>query len=212
MRLTDIHTHTLPDEQTEDFSCCLNWMIGKERPDYACISAGIHPWFIEQEGEAQLAQLKDAARAPEVKLIGEAGLDKRMATPLSVQLRLFREQALLAETLHKPLLIHCVKAWQEMLALHKELRPSCAWIVHGFRGKGALAEQLVKHGFYLSFGEHFQREALQAAWPDRLLVESDESPLPLSEIYGQIASALQVTPTRLATQTECNLLRCLARQ
>lgn len=52
----------------------------------------------------------------------------------------------------KPLVIHLVKAVDELLKVKRDLRPSNPWIIHGFRGKAALAEEYLKHGFYLSFG------------------------------------------------------------
>ena len=56
----------------------------------------------------------------------------------------------------------------------RDLRPSNPWIIHGFRGKAALAEEYLKHGFYLSFGEKYQEAALCRVPADRLFIETDE--------------------------------------
>ena len=75
----------------------------------------------------------------------------------------------------KPLVIHLVKAVDELLKVKRDLRPSNPWIIHGFRGKAALAEEYLKHGFYLSFGEKYQEVALCRVPADRLFIETDES-------------------------------------
>ena len=205
MKYIDVHTHMLPTEETDLREVCVNWIIGKEKPDYKCLSAGIHPWFIEGTGKEQLALLEEVAQNPEVRMIGEAGLDKSAAAPWIIQMELLRAQIELAESFQKPLILHCVKAWQELIALHKEYRPKSVWIVHGFRGKKELAAQLIRQGFYLSFGERFSAESLCVAWSNRLLVETDESSLPLPAIYRQIALSLQVPIEQFSFQVEQNV-------
>ena len=204
MEYIDIHTHRIPKSKSAGPITCLNWIIGKEKPDFGFLSAGIHPWFIEKEGEEQWALLEKEACAPEIRMIGEAGLDKLMITPWETQIRLLRAQIRLSESLHKPLILHCVKAWSELMSLHKEFKPVQPWIIHGFRGKKELADQLIQQGFYLSFGERFRKDSLYVAWPDRLFLETDESLLLISEIYQSIASALQIPIEQLALQVEKN--------
>ena len=62
------------------------------------------------------------------------------------------DQAQLAEAHQKPVVIHCLKSWDELITLRGIAQPKVPWILHGFRGKPKLAEQMLKHGFYLSFG------------------------------------------------------------
>ena len=78
--------------------------------------------------------------------------------------------------LDKPLVIHLVKAMSELLKLKQQIKPANPWIIHGFRGKAALAEECLRHGFYLSFGEKYQEEALRITPAGRLFLETDESP------------------------------------
>ena len=68
----------------------------------------------------------------------------------------FEYQARLSVELGKPLVIHLVKAMSELLKLKQQIKPANPWIIHGFRGKPALAEECLRHGFYLSFGEKYQ--------------------------------------------------------
>lgn len=210
MKYIDIHTHTVIPKTQENRISFYNRIVGQETlgdlSHIEMFSVGIHPWFIhsDKSNDQLLEQLWEKAKQPEVWMIGEAGLDKLHETPLERQLYLFEQQALLAEELHKPLIIHCVKAWSELLALRKKIRPLSPWLIHGFRGKRELAEQLLKENIYLSFGEQFQSAALQIAWPGHLFLETDESKLDIQEIYKKAAATLSVPTEILMEQIEQN--------
>ena len=113
-------------------------------------SVGIHPWYI-YDVEEQLTDLKRQAMLPGVVAIGETGLDKLVEASLECQQEIFKVSAAFAENLGIFLIIHCVKAWDELIALKKELKPRMPWVIHGFRGNAVLARQLIRQGFYLSF-------------------------------------------------------------
>jgi TatD DNase family protein len=164
-------------------------------------SYGIHPWYIYNV-EEQMEKLKTFVSLKETVAIGEAGLDKMAETNFELQEKAFRAQALLAESVKKPLIIHCVKAWQELLAVKKEIKPSMPWAVHGFRGKPELAVQLSEQGFYLSFGSQFNPAAVPKVRPDFFLAETDDAGVKIQAIYRQIAAALalpvEITASKLA--------------
>lgn len=210
MKYIDIHTHTVIPKTQENRISFYNRIVGQETlgdlSHIEMFSVGIHPWFIhsDKSNDQLLEQLWEKAKQPEVWMIGEAGLDKLHEAPLERQLYLFEQQALLAEELHKPLIIHCVKAWSELLALRKKIRPLSPWLIHGFRGKRELAEQLLKENIYLSFGEQFQSAALQIAWPSHLFLETDESKPDIQEIYKKAAAALSIPTEMLMEQIEQN--------
>jgi len=186
---TDIHTHHqfgLPGEaiinnSPEDF-------IPQKLYWY---SIGIHPWEIHKiptpYPTMKWKAFEKQAKHPQVLAIGESGLDKQIQAPLPLQEQLFIRQALLAEELCKPLIIHAVKAANELWMLREQVKSSSPWIIHGFRGNAVLAEQYIRHGFYLSFGEHYHPEALCATPIDRLFLETDESPTPITTLYEHAA-------------------------
>lgn len=196
----DIHTHQ-PSVHPEDIAI-VNTIIREEcdlsMPAQWC-SAGIHPWYIHNV-DKQISCLESVASSSAIVAIGEAGLDKLVKTPLDIQKNVFLRQAELAEKLNKPLIIHCVKAWGELIAVRKIVKPHIPWIIHGFRGNGELAQQLILQGFYLSFGEHFQISSLCKAWPERLLIETDESSCSIQDIYQRLASGLQISVNELGNQ------------
>lgn len=129
---------------------------GHEEPEYGqAFSAGIHPWYIPAHPEETLKELDRLAASPFCKAIGEAGLDKFVSTSLSLQRELFVRQAELAAVHRLPVIVHCVKAWDELLSARKDIPAAAVCIIHGFRGKPQLAESLLGKGFYLSFGFRF---------------------------------------------------------
>ena len=173
-------------------------------------SVGLHPWYQEDLTERSLTSLDIALRQPQVIALGEAGLDKVCDTPLAQQIHFFCEQVSLAEERELPVFIHLVRAQDELLRLKKELRPHQPWIIHGFRGKGIQAEQLLRQGFYLSFGIQANIDALSSAWrAGRLLLETDNRPVPnISEVYEKTASALDISRQRLS-EGIASTVKCL---
>ena len=144
MYYLDMHTHRQAVEaEAVAIVCCLVEADGKVDPTTAPYrSYGIHPCRIEGDGEAQWSALLRCVGQPECVAIGEAGLDRLSPIAMSLQTTLFERQAVLAEQWRKPLIVHCVKAWEELLACRKRLRPEQPWVIHGFRAKEPLARQL----------------------------------------------------------------------
>ncbi len=139
-------------------------------------SVGIHPWNAGLATPAVIDRLEEIALSPQVVAIGETGLDSLRGPSAEVQEQVFKLHIALASRLRLPLIIHCVKTWDRLLAIKKQAPEVHAWIIHGFRGKPALARQLVAAGFYISFGHHYNPESWAVTPVDRRLVESDEAP------------------------------------
>ena len=156
-------------------------------------SIGIHPWDLTAENSERLwgvlqreLERRKSENRPFVA-IGEAGLDKLAAAPMELQVEIFERQVALSEDCRLPLIIHCVKAVDELLAVKKRLAPLQPWIWHGFRGKAEQASQLLRHGFYLSLGEHYSQEAMREIPASRLFLETDESAPDIRELTRRAA-------------------------
>ena len=118
-------------------------------------SIGIHPWYIiEDRWEADLAIIESKLKEHNCLAIGECGLDKRIEIPLDLQQIVFEKQLLLARKYNKPVVIHCVAAFQEVVETKKRLHISVPMIIHGFSKNEQIAKQLLDNGFYLSFGKY----------------------------------------------------------
>ena len=202
MTFIDLHTHNgAPAANTIFNSNC--YIDGRS------ISIGIHPWHINNDWQNIFADIATHAKTDNVVAIGECGFDI-LKSPATAELQedIFRAHAQLAETLCKPLIIHCVKAFDRLLALYKDMKPQQAWIIHGFRGKPQQAEQLAKAGLYISLGEKFNHESAKAIPAERLFIETDESACSIAEIYRAVAQAKGITAEALAQQTMQNAKRC----
>lgn len=166
-------------------------------------SVGIHPWYVDTAG---LSVVKTMAGHPNVVAIGETGLDKLAAVPLKLQEELFIAQIEIAENIRKPLIIHCVKAWPELIAVRRRFTSGIPRIIHGFRGNGELARQLLQFGFFLSFGLNFHPDALRAAWEThRLYAETDSATVCIKEVYRRIAAQLSITEETLSHGIDENI-------
>lgn len=152
-------------------------------------SIGIHPWFIK-EVDQQLAALKTYLNHPKLLAIGECGLDKLKGPDLKLQTEVFRAQVQISQEIKKPLIIHTVKTQHLILALHKQLKPSQAWIIHGFNGKAELAQQLTSAHIHISMGTNLLQNKERLAQiitfvsPNMLLFETDEDkPETIKSLY-----------------------------
>ena len=194
----DIHTHRPASVPGEAIVCCPPEAFKPQEGNW--YSIGIHPWLLEGSDwkeTAYKARFESQVSHPQVLAVGEAGLDKLIQTPLTLQLEVFRYQATLANAIGKPLIIHGVKATDELLALRKELKPSIPWIIHGFRGKAAQAESYLRHGFHLSFGEKYNEEALRQVPIGNLFIETDESPKNVNNLYERAARVRNISSNSL---------------
>ena len=199
MTLIDIHTHNSKTDNSKAILNCNGYIENR------CISLGIHPWDTNDSWREKFGTIATAAVKDNVVAIGECGIDRLKAqTSIQTQIEVLESHAILAEECSKPLILHCVKGIDEILALRKELKPKQAWIIHGFRGKPQQATQITAAGIYVSFGEHFNAGSVIAVPADRLFVESDESQMPLEEIYRAVAGARGCTAEELAQQTAIN--------
>lgn len=203
MTLFDIHTHNNnADGVTAIFNSTT--YVGNRN-----ISIGIHPWRITDNWEVDFADIAQEAQKENIVAIGECGIDKSNSTAdIEEQLTIFKAHALLAEKVKKPLIIHCVKGFDEIIAIKKEITPQQAWIIHGFRGKPQQAEQLIKAGFYISFGEKFNNDTLKTIPLDRLFIESDESKTTIDDIYSLIAKTKGCAIEELASHIMQNAENC----
>jgi len=156
-------------------------------------SIGIHPWKIVAANIASELQLIETKLPLENCLaIGECGLDKRIEVPFDLQLEVFEKQLLLAEKYRKPVVIHCVAAFQETIELKRKHRISVPMIIHGFSKSEELAKQLLDNGFYISFGKYLLRnpelESVFKSVPnDRFFLETDTIEEGIREVYGLAA-------------------------
>jgi TatD DNase family protein len=168
-------------------------------------SVGIHPWDVHTLRTDVLEKIELWASDVRVKAIGECGLDKNSQATIKEQAYFFERQIAISENLSKPMIIHCVAAFNEIIALRKRIKPQQIWIIHGFRGKPQMAKQLLDAGFALSFGENYNPLSVELTPMDMLCIETDEGKTPIEQLYKEIASIKACLPDEL--NAACQLLR-----
>jgi TatD DNase family protein len=178
-------------------------------------SMGIHPWFLNETNHDQLIGfVRQNASSKLIAAIGEAGFDKLRGPSMDLQHRTFSEQAVLSEEIGKPMVIHCVKAWDELMAAHRKIRPKLPWLIHGFRGKKELAIQLIAKNMYISFWFDFiirpEASVLVRSLPvDRIFLETDGSGADIKEIYHKVADDLGISIEKLKEIIYSNFIEFL---
>jgi TatD DNase family protein len=164
---------------------------------------GIHPWFLNENNYNQLLnKVYNSIDNPTVMAVGEAGFDRLRGPSSELQLLVFEKQAVLAEKIRKPLIIHCVRAWDELLSEHKKLKPQMPWMIHGFRGSIKLAEQLLSKGIYLSVWFNFalrpeSADLLRSIPRDRIFLETDGADVDIKDIYSKVSNDLGISVDEL---------------
>ena len=162
-------------------------------------SIGIHPWYIVEERIETDLEIIDQKLATENCLaIGECGLDKRTEVPFELQVAVFERQLLLAQKHQKPVVIHCVAAFQEVIALKKKLSITVPMVIHGFSKNEQVAKQLLDNGFYISFGKYLVKnpnlEVVFKSIPDnRFFLETDTIEETIEEVYTLAAKYKNIT-------------------
>lgn len=182
------------DSHTHDYVCqertmaVVNRYPGDVRTDDKWVSVGLHPWHVNDDWQVQLEKMCSEASLPCVCAIGECGLDKCCESNFRHQMEAFRAQVLLAEECGKPIIIHCVKSFQEIMAIHKEMKPQQKWLIHGFRGKPELVKQIMAKGMLVSFGHHYNVNSLAyvALNCRSLYLETDDCGLSIRQIYENV--------------------------
>ena len=197
----DVHTHGA--KPASGIFIIENLMANENQlPDNipgVAFTAGIHPWYLNESNHNQLLRfILKVADHKCLIAIGEAGFDKLKGPSVELQRKTFEEQIIIANDKHKPVVIHCVRAWDELLSSHKKLKPSTPWLIHGFRGKKELALQLISRGMYLSFWFDFIMRAessdlLRSLPKERIFLETDGADVNIKDIYSKVATDLDIS-------------------
>ena len=192
MKLFNLHTHKYTNQ--ENILELVNqypWEFDEKIPFY---SIGIHPWYINEERlNVDLQMIEQKLALNNCLALGECGLDKRIEIPLETQIKVFKAQIFLAEKCQKPLVLHCVAAFQEIIQIKKELKVKVPMIIHGFSKNEPTAKQLLDNGFYLSLGKYLLRNpelktVFQSVPNDRFFLETDTVEESLEEVYALAAN------------------------
>jgi TatD DNase family protein len=200
--LFDVHTHQ-PKE-----NAILNCLATEKTPTQ-WFSVGIHPWYLENL-ETQFSHLQEKAKDNNCLAIGEFGFDRLCGTSLETQAQVFDFQYQLAHLINKPIIIHCVRAFD--LLIPKIKNSKVAIIIHGFNQNETIFNQLLAlPNLYFSFGAAIKKEnsnaqkALKKLDKDHFFLETDDqSEIKIEELYAIAAKSLNLSLLEVENQLEKN--------
>ena len=195
MPYIDIHTHDAKAQEDvlkvvnifpwDDFDLVLQEGI--------LYSAGIHPWYIDEvDVEESTKRIREWLEARKIAAIGETGLDTMRGPEMQIQEEVFLRQVDLSEEFEVPLIIHCVKAYNEILSLRKRTKAKQPWILHGFNSSVQMMRQMTEEGVFVSLGASLLKnkklqDVCREVPGDMFFLETDESGLDVRDIYKKAA-------------------------
>lgn len=183
-RFVNTHTHFLESQHLSLFQA-ENSVVNQ------LFSYGIHPW------EANIKVWNhDVFFHSNCVAIGECGLDKLRGPAIEIQEKVFRMQVELSEKHQKPLILHCVKTWEEIRKIKRDLKPLQTWIFHGL-AKINLMQEVIDEGLIPSFGKAllFNSKLLEEVVKlelNQFLLETDDAVFHIEHIYKAIATAKNI--------------------
>lgn len=173
-------------------------------------SIGIHPWYIDVEKNKEyLKIIEEKLQYDNCLALGECGLDKRIEIPLENQIAIFEKQLILAQQYKKPVILHCVSAYQEVIEIKKRLKIEVPMIIHGFSKNIQVAKSLLDNGFYLSFGKYLLRNpelavVFEQTPKDKFFLETDTIEETIFEVYKK---ASEIKNINIEEQVESTFLK-----
>lgn len=190
----NIHTHHFLNNN--EIVELVNQYPNEVNIELPSFTVGIHPWYLNENTFLDdLTVIENAIQLPNFKAVGECGLDKRIETSIEIQKKILIPQLLLAKKYEKPVILHCVAAYQEIIEIKKELKLTIPMVIHGFSKNSQVAESLIKNGFYLSFGKYLLQNpelenVLKTIPLNQLFLETDMIDQTIFEVYSKAERVL----------------------
>ena len=210
MPFIDLHTHNSSAEKDALKVVNLYPETYNLSAAHQYVSIGLHPWHINEDYKQKLLRLKSFAKDKIIIAIGEAGLDKAVDIDIDLQKEVFIAQAIIAEKVNKPMIIHAVRSHNEIITLRKRFVNAPPWIIHGFSGNEKMATELIRNNFYLSFGKDLFNEKSHATKViskipiANIFLETDASGLNIVNIYEKAAVLIKTDIKKLCVQINTN--------
>lgn len=195
--------------------------------DFIYGACGIHPDAAESVTEETLLEIRRLLGEERIVAVGETGLDYYYDdVPREAQKKAFESQAALAAELSLPIIVHDREAHRDTLDILRQF-PNIRAVYHCFSGSVEYAREIVKLGFYLSFGgavtfknARCAPEVIKALPRERIMLETDcpyMAPVPyrgkrnhpgfVPHIAAKIAEMWETTPEEVGRITTENALK-----
>ncbi len=202
MQRIDFHTHHTSEAVRIQILNVFAQDLPLDKTDQY-FSAGLHPWHVQKVNvEECFLAIDNAAKQKNMLAIGECGLDRSIETDFALQNECFKQQIKLANDHYKPLIIHCVRFFSDLIKHKKENKSGLPWIIHGYHGNLETTMSLIKPDFYFSVGERLLKDkskhgVFRSIPLERLFLETDDSNISITEIYSLAAQILDLDEEEL---------------
>jgi TatD DNase family protein len=176
-------------------------------PDFP-YSIGIHPKDIDVNNLDNQFEWMRNMIFENCFAIGECGLDSFAEAEEKIQEEVFLRQIRFANEVKKPIIIHCVRKFYEVISFKKYAEQPM--IIHGFNKKERIAEDLLKNNFYLSFGKAVLynlslQNTLKITPLDKIFLETDNDDFSIEELYEKVSEIKGISLENLNKQISENL-------
>lgn len=171
-------------------------------------SVGIHPKDIDENWEENFEKIKEISLLQNCVAIGECGLDGLISVNENLQKEVFEKHILWANQINKPVIIHCVKRFSEIILFQKIAE--IPLVIHGFNKKKTIADEMLRHGFYLSFGKSvlhsLSLQSILKEFPlEKMFLETDDANFNIEELYQKTAEIKGISIENLHNKILKNL-------
>ncbi len=211
----DIHRHSSNKGQADIVLRNLFPEEKEEKEEKGFYSIGLHPWHIKNsDTKFKLGLVSEAAKNTSVIAIGETGIDKAIDTDIDTQKQIFSAQIEIAKITKKPIIIHCVRAYNELLKIRNESKHEKPWIIHWFNASPEMGKDLIRKGCYLSFGTTLFKENSKAFRTfiqtpvEHMFFETDDAQISIIDVYKKAAKHKQISIEKLQEQIIKNFYKC----
>lgn len=189
----DFHTH-----QQKVSNSLFNVVLNNNEtpPEEGHFCVGLHPWF--ELNEEYLYQLEKVLENPRCLAVGETGLDRVRNENFDEQIVYFKHHIQVAKKFEKPLILHCVKAYQDVLEIVNKTKFNLPLIFHDYNGEQQTTQRLLKEeNVYFCYGDKLFKEnskghrSLASIPLNRILIETDDSGKSIEEVGQKLSKLLR---------------------
>lgn len=201
MDFFDVHCHSILPRGI------FNKELSDKLPN-SYFSVGLHPKDINNDFQRNLEIIKQQSVEENCLAIGECGLDALVEVDEVLQEKIFEEQIYWANEIQKPVIVHCVRRFSQLLKFQKIAKVPL--IVHGFNKKRTIAMELLNKGFYLSFGNALlYNETLQDLVRDlsidKIFLETDTAKIEIKNLYQKLSEVKGISIEEIQNQINRNI-------
>lgn len=201
-----LNTHTHHLSHQSDVLELYNQFPNELNLNAKIYSSGIHPAYINSTTiDEEINLINHHILDKNCLAIGEIGLDKLCETDFNLQIEVFEKQIKIAEENQLPIIIHSVRAYQEILHIRKKMNITVPFIFHGFNKNEQLLQQIIVQNCFASFGKNLlYNKNLQIIFANLsakyFFLENDSSEIPIQEIYVFAADLRKISIEELQQQ------------